>query len=694
MEPIEISVAINAIEVSSRGDEPFFDNPNPYLWIFFFKRDRNGLFVRPIGWRSGAHKNVTAFDLVAPTARIIHGQLGKFTTPLWPLDPIGDDGGSVVGVFGALLEQDATQDMSIIEEYIGAFRDISTILAGWTPPTPLPERELTNAIKERHESAIRHTLWPLDKDDYIDGFFHTATYSDIVATRWGETTHTFDFRGSHGNWKLTTGMTVRPLVGLGNSAIFESRTGIDTPSARDRYLSNPLADPFRMPDPSLDLIRIVLDSLNLIETKAPTRAGPSGLRAGDLLTHFRDDSRITDAMPNGRWEPGLPLTWFPSDPRRRPLREAYRWPCWIQARPDFFHGIAVQGEEDGGNVCYFHGGWSMRNELSGTFPGVRDATGRYAFGILVPHQTPTPIPEAIDCRGAPALSRIVGPTSGNLIVLVPATRGGIDVYSSPDPSVNENPLQFIELGGFAPDFTRLRSPDGRSFILPTPLGYVYPNYVWPGGPPADPSRGHIEPNWAVGPHFGSNLGSNLVDAVRVVQSDYDAIEVLALERVAGSRKLVTYALDVLDPTQNRWSELATLPRSDTVMGIPGFIQSNYGREFPGGHGNFEVIAPGPGNQLLFWWCNSNLGRTWNGPFPISWDNFPYSIKAVHLIQLHRRGNQSSADDFLMILETGLVGMEPAPYGAGQLFWSRRNNNPAPGPWSFPEAITEWNRDDI
>jgi len=157
---------------------------------------------------------------------------------------------------------------------------------------------------------------------------------------------------------------------------------------------------------------------------------------------------------------------------------------------------------------------------------------------------------------------------------------------------------------------------------------------------------------------------------------------------------VTYILDGLDPTQDGWRRLDELPGSEVVTGIPGFMQSNYGRAFTNGHGNFEVIAPGHGNQLWFWWCNSNLGRIWNGPFAIGWDDFMSPIKAVHLIQLHRRGNQSPQNDFLMVLETGVAERGPARYGAGQMYGSRRANDPEPGPWSFPAPIRGWNRSDL
>ena len=87
MEPAEVSVAIDVITVRSRGDEPASDNPNPYLWIFFFKKIGTGLFVRPVAGRSGSHKNVTDFDLVAPTTQRVSDSLGTFTTSLWPLRP-------------------------------------------------------------------------------------------------------------------------------------------------------------------------------------------------------------------------------------------------------------------------------------------------------------------------------------------------------------------------------------------------------------------------------------------------------------------------------------------------------------------------------------------------------------------------------------------------------------------------------
>ena len=178
-----------------------------------------------------------------------------------------------------------------------------------------------------------------------------------------------------------------------------------------------------------------------------------------------------------------------------PFQQAFRWPCWIEARPDVVHGIAVQGEEAGAQVSYSTEAGAC-HQISPLSLGVRNAAGRQTFGIWVPYQTPSPILGASDCRGAPALGRVVKSADNSLIVLVPARRGGIDVvHSSPDPAFNQNLLVFYGGLGLAGDGTRPASDTG-GLVQPTPQGEVLLNEFWAA---AAPDR----PLWNLGPHFGS-----------------------------------------------------------------------------------------------------------------------------------------------------------------------------------------------
>jgi hypothetical protein len=123
------------------------------------------------------------------------------------------------------------------------------------------------------------------------------------------------------------------------------------------------------------------------------------------------------------------------------------------------------------------------------------------------------------------------------------------------------------------------------------------------------------------------FGSNRVLGVRLIQSDWGNLEVIALEQANSGLKLVHY---FQNGRGGEWLQAQELDGSDLVNGIPGFIQSSFGTE-NGGHGNFEVVAPARSGGLLCWWRQDMPPWNWNS-YGYNVGDATQVLKTVHLVQ--------------------------------------------------------------
>lgn len=183
----------------------------------------------------------------------------------------------------------------------------------------------------------------------------------------------------------------------------------------------------------------------------------------------------------------------------------------------------------------------------------------------------------------------------------------------------------IRCGG-APGFIQSRffTREGArewNFELIVPLESGGMLHMWVDN--ADGAPRQRAPRW----NRAQTFGTNRVHGVRLLHSDWGNLELIAWEETPSGPRLVHY---FQRNSGGSWIRAVELPNSDSVGGMPGFIQSSFGTE-NGGHGNFEVIAPARNGGLLGWWRQNGPPWTWT-PYSDSLGDANQRLRALHLIQ--------------------------------------------------------------